>query len=60
VDGNWGGLVDAEKNTFNGMIGMLQRKVTTLHLKFIFCLIPWNGWKGSSKDNNSFQVLFLF
>jgi hypothetical protein len=27
VDGNWGGLVDAVNNTFNGMIGMLQRKV---------------------------------
>jgi hypothetical protein len=27
VDGNWGGIADAEKNYFNGMIGMLQRKV---------------------------------
>jgi hypothetical protein len=27
VDGNWGGLVDVEKNLFNGMIGMIQRKV---------------------------------
>jgi hypothetical protein len=27
VDGNWGGLVDAVNNTFNGMIGMLQKKV---------------------------------
>ena len=27
IDGNWGGLVDPVKNTFNGMIGMLQRYV---------------------------------
>jgi hypothetical protein len=27
VDGNWGGLVDAESNSFDGMIGMIQRKV---------------------------------
>lgn len=27
VDGNWGGISDAKKNIFNGMIGMLQRKV---------------------------------
>jgi hypothetical protein len=29
VDGNWGGLVDAKNNIFDGMIGMLQRKVIT-------------------------------
>jgi hypothetical protein len=27
VDGNWGAIVDPVKNTFNGMIGMLQRNV---------------------------------
>ena len=30
VDGNWGGLIDPVKNTFNGMIGMLQRNVRLL------------------------------
>ena len=27
TDGKWGSLVDKETNSFNGMIGMVQRKV---------------------------------
>ena len=39
MDGNWGGLVDAKNNIFDGMIGMLQRKVITIfiiNLHFVF------------------------
>jgi hypothetical protein len=35
VDGNWGGISDAKKNIFNGMIGMLQRKVRYLKMYFL-------------------------
>ena len=27
IDGQWGGLVEGTNDTWNGMIGMLQRKV---------------------------------
>ena len=27
IDGKWGSLVEEETNSFNGMIGMVQRKV---------------------------------
>ncbi len=27
IDGKWGGLVERETNAFNGMIGMVQRRV---------------------------------
>ena len=27
IDGNFGGLVDPKKYIFNGMVGMIQRKV---------------------------------
>ena len=27
IDGKWGSMVDKETNAFNGMIGMVQRKV---------------------------------
>ena len=27
IDGNYGGLVDPKKYIFNGMVGMIQRKV---------------------------------
>ena len=30
IDGKWGSLVDKETNSFNGMIGMVQRKVKTM------------------------------
>ena len=30
TDGKWGSLVDKETNSFNGMIGMVQRKVKKL------------------------------
>ena len=29
IDHQWGSVVDKETNSFNGMIGMIQRKVTT-------------------------------
>ncbi len=35
MDGNWGGISDAKKNIFNGMIGMLQRKVRYLKKYFL-------------------------
>ena len=28
IDGQWGGLVEGTNDTWNGMIGMLQRKVS--------------------------------
>ena len=30
IDGKWGALVDKETSSFNGMIGMVQRKVKTM------------------------------
>jgi hypothetical protein len=34
IDGNWGGLVDAKSNAFNGMIGMIQRQVSLRKFTF--------------------------
>ena len=36
LDGNWGFVVDKETNSFNGMIGMVQRKVNSSNYVYKF------------------------
>jgi hypothetical protein len=65
VDGNWGGLVDAENNIYNGMIGMLQRKVNFLQSHFN-CLDNWKSHfircivKSNSPINEARQSLKIW
>jgi hypothetical protein len=38
IDGRWGGIVNRTTNAFNGMIGMIQRRVSFL---FEECSTAW-------------------